>query len=95
MAKQAQATPEPVKSQEPEHVPQLPDGVQMHWHDQMPMPTEAAKTVERDLKSPPPGWQGSYSRCGDCGDFLGNADHCPACSPVEKVSNVINLGKVA
>lgn len=97
MAKQApsQATPEPVKAEEPEHVPQLPDGVQMHWHNQMPIPTELVKAEEVDPKSPPPGWQGGYSRCAGCGDFLGNANRCLKCAPYEDVPNVVNMGKVA
>ena len=58
----------------------LPEGVQMHDAAQPPrrIGVEGVEP-ERARKDPPPGWQGSYMRCGGCGDFLSGFDPCSHC----------------
>lgn len=60
---------------------ELPAGVQMHDAAMPPKPMtyDEAAVDTRVRKDPPPGWQGSYMRCGGCGDFM-TADVCARCS---------------
>ncbi len=61
----------------------LPEGVQMHDAARPPAPVtyDDAAIDTRVRKDPPPGWQGSYTRCGGCGDFM-TAESCPRCTAV-------------
>jgi hypothetical protein len=73
---------EPAPETQPEGVtPNYPAGVSMHQAGTLPNTSDRANRIAADPKSPPPGWKGSFSRCGGCGDFLGNADRCPTCAP--------------
>ena len=58
----------------------LPLGVEMVEPGVRARATEPT-FAPRDPKAPPSGWRGTYNRCGGCGDFLGNATSCAACSP--------------
>jgi len=64
-------------------VSRLPDGVEMVAAGKLPRTADRAVRIEPDRKAPPPGWQGSFTSCGSCGDFLGNSSHCPKCSPLK------------
>jgi hypothetical protein len=71
--------PFPTAAREPEPPSKLPEGVQMHdaqLPPQLPVPPEEQEHVRRD---PPPGWQGSFERCGSCGDFLPDLNPCARC----------------
>lgn len=59
----------------------LPAGVQMHETGVLPNTTNRDLVIQRDPKMPPPGWKGTFHRCGGCGDFIGNSDRCPKCTP--------------
>lgn len=85
--RQATKVAEPVPASERETEPAiedapptLPAGVQMHETGTIPY-ARPVPEEQRDMSKPPPGWKGSYSRCGGCGAFLGNADRCAKCSP--------------
>lgn len=64
-----------------EPISSYPAGVSMHDAGKLPNTSDRADRIEPDPKRPPVGWQGAYSSCGGCGDFLGNADRCPKCAP--------------
>jgi hypothetical protein len=55
----------------------------MHDAAMPPRPVEIAPMPgeERARLEPPPGWKGTYQRCGGCGDFLKDHNPCPACTP--------------
>jgi len=65
----------------------LPDGVSMHDAGKLPNTTNRADLIAPDPTQPPPGWKGSFARCGGCGDFIGNADRCPKCAPPMPATN--------
>ena len=69
----------------------LPAGVVMHDTGVLPYTSNRADLVVADPSQPPAGWKGSFSRCGGCGDFLGNANRCEKCSP-PMGPNVVNSG---
>jgi len=69
----------------------LPAGVSMHDADKLPNAADRAKRIARDPTQPPIGWKGTFSSCGGCGDFLGNADRCPQCAPPVD-PNIVNGG---
>ena len=89
--------PSPPSSEEDVTVPEivipssLPTGVVMHETGVLPYTADRAGRITADPSQPPPGWKGSFSRCGGCGDFLGNANRCERCTP-PMGPNVVNGG---
>ncbi len=82
-----ESKPLSLDSGEPPEVPPDPPEVTPDPRDAITPPAfEAAKPTVRnvsaapDRRDPPPGWKGSYMRCGACGDFL-PGDRCERCAP--------------